>query len=301
MSDRPSDQLPGVTGGKLFDLTGDLAGTHHATVSNAAKAVPAEVISADLAAVQKQGYVVIEGLLGQQELTAIRDAVMPFLDHRGRNGFEGEKTQRLYAVLEKTRALDRLVDHPRILALLDRLFLPNYLLSQLQVINILPGESRQALHTDDAFYPIPRPRPPLGAATVWAIDDFTRENGATEIVPGSHGWPMDQWPDLKDSQPADMKAGSVIFYPGTFWHGGGANVSDASRLAVTCQYCEPWLRTQENYFLSTSAQVAADVSEDIRRMLGYSIHPPFIGMVNGMHPKRSLPPVSTAARTDDHE
>ena len=80
----------------------------------------------------------------------------------------------------------------------------------------------------------------------------------------------------------------MLFYPGTLWHGGGANQSEANRLAVTCQYCEPWLRTQENYFLGTPLEVVAEVSEDIRRMLGYSIHPPFAGMVNGMHPKRLL-------------
>lgn len=85
-----------------------------------------------------------------------------------------------------------------------------------------------------------------------------------------------------------MSAGSVIFYPGTFWHWGGANRSDKARLAVTCQYCEPWVRTQENYFLGTPLEVVKEVSEDIRRMLGYSIHPSFIGMVNGMHPKRLL-------------
>ncbi|EUA33797.1 phytanoyl-CoA dioxygenase family protein [Mycobacterium xenopi 3993] len=83
---------------------------------------------------------------------------------------------------------DRLVDHPRVLAVLDRLLMPNYLLSALQVINIQPGESAQLLHHDDGFYPIPRPRAPLAAATIWAIDDFTADNGATVVVPGSHRW-----------------------------------------------------------------------------------------------------------------
>ncbi|MEO1595827.1 MAG: phytanoyl-CoA dioxygenase family protein [Pseudomonadota bacterium] len=270
------------------ELAGDLAGTYGFTQSDAASQVPEAVVRADLEAVERQGFVIIEGLLSADELDAIRAATRPLLDAQGRNDFEGRKTQRVYAVLAKTRALDRLVDHPRILALLDRLFLPNYLLSQLQVINILPGETSQALHFDDAFYPVPRPRPPLGAATVWAIDDFTAENGATSIVPGSHTWDDARSPKADEAIRAVMPAGSVVFYPGTFWHGGGANGSDASRLAVTCQYCEPWVRTQENYFLGTPLEVVAEVSEDIRRMLGFSIHPPFIGMVNGMHPKRLL-------------
>ncbi|MEW9798316.1 phytanoyl-CoA dioxygenase family protein [Alteromonas sp. CYL-A6] len=269
-------------------VTGDNAGTYKQTRSESASRVPGSVTDADLKQVEAQGYVIIENLLSPEDIATIKAAIIPLLDKTGRNRFEGYKTQRLYAVLNKTRALDRLVDHPRILAMLDRIFMPNYLLSQLQVINLLPGEKGQPLHHDDGFYPLPRPRPALGAATIWAIDDFTDTNGATMIVPGSHQWGDDRKPSPEEAMPAVMKAGSVLFYPGIFWHGGGANQSDASRLAVTCQYCEPWLRTQENYFLGTPKDVVTAVSEDIRRMLGYSIHPPFVGMVNGMHPKRLL-------------
>ncbi|MEM9171868.1 MAG: phytanoyl-CoA dioxygenase family protein, partial [Pseudomonadota bacterium] len=241
-------------------LTADLAGKYRQTQSNASEQIPIETTDADLASVESQGYVVIPDILSTAELDLIRGAVEPLLHHRGRNDFEGVKTQRVYAVLAKTRALDRLIDHPRILAMLDRMFQPNYLLSQLQVINILPGEKSQVLHTDDSFYPLPRPRPALGAATVWAIDEFTDTNGATTIVPGSHTWGDGRQPADSETQPAVMSAGSVIFYPGTFWHGGGANRSDNARLAVTCQYCEPWVRTQENYFLSTPLEVVKDVS-----------------------------------------
>ena len=269
-------------------ISGDNAGKYRQTTSENAKQIPEEVTKADLAQIEKQGYVVIEDVLSAEELATIKAEIGPLLKETGRNAFEGYKTQRLYAVLTKTRALDRLVDHPRILAMLDKMFMPNYLLSQLQVINLLPGESGQPLHYDDGFYPIPRPRAGLGAASIWAIDDFTHTNGATVIVPNSHTWDDERKPQPEEAISAVMKAGSVLFYPGTLWHGGGANQSDANRLAVTCQYCEPWLRTQENYFLGTPLEVVAEVSEDIRRMLGYSIHPPFAGMVNGMHPKRLL-------------
>ncbi len=266
----------------------DLANKYRQTRSNSAEKVPTELLEADLKAIATDGYVIIKNLLTAQEVQAIKTACTELLEHTGRNDFEGLKTQRVYAVLAKTRAIDRLVDHPRVLALLDNLLMPNYLLSQAQIINILPGETVQDLHADDEFYPLPRPRKALGAATVWAIDDFTEENGATSIVPKSHLWGDEQVPSRTHAIPSVMPAGSVVFYPATLWHGGGANQSNASRLAVTCQYCEPWLRTQENYFLSTPLDVVSEVSEDIRRMLGYSIHPPFIGMVNGMHPKRLL-------------
>ncbi|MEV6097363.1 phytanoyl-CoA dioxygenase family protein [Nocardia sp. NPDC051981] len=277
----------------LRDLDGDLAGTYRRTESSGASVDPA-VAEADLAAVERDGYVILHDMLTPAELDRIRESVVPLLDRIGRNNFEGHSTQRIYSVLNKTRACDRIADHPRVLALLDRLFLPNYLLSMLQVINILPGEQAQMLHTDDGFYPLPRPRKGLGAATIWAIDDFTAENGATDIIPGSHLW-GDRLPGESDRrEPVVMPAGSCVFFVGTLWHGGGANRSPNPRLALTAQYCEPWLRPQEAFTLSMTRDTVRAVSEDIRRMLGYSIHPPFIGQVDGMHPKRLLEPGAPA-------
>jgi ectoine hydroxylase-related dioxygenase (phytanoyl-CoA dioxygenase family) len=85
-----------------------------------------------------------------------------------------------------------------------------------------------------------------------------------------------------------MPAGSCVFFLGTLWHGGGANTAHRNRLAVTAQYCEPWLRTQEAFALSTPLDIVGQLSPDLQRMLGYSIHPPFVGAVNGMHPLRLL-------------
>ena len=127
----------------LMDLGGDLAGTYRRTASGGAS-IDAAVGEADLVALQRDGYVILPDLLTPAELGEIRDAVAPLLDRHGRNGFEGRMTQRVYSVLNKTRTCDRIADHPRVLALLDRLFLPNYLLSMLQVINILPGEQGAA-------------------------------------------------------------------------------------------------------------------------------------------------------------
>lgn len=267
-------------------LSADLAGTYPRTASSG-QSVDSAVVEADLAAVTRDGYVVLPDLLSARQLADIRSAAEPLLDHHGRNPFEGKSTQRIYSVLNKTRACDVIADHPRVLALLDRLLLPNYLLSMLQVINILPGEQAQMLHTDDAFYPLPRPRKALGAATIWAIDDFTADNGATDVIPGSHLW-GEEAPDPADRRPVVMPAGSCVFFLGTLWHGGGANRSERPRLAVTAQYCEPWVRPQEAFTLSMTRETVRAVSEDIRRMLGYSIHPPFIGQVDGMHPKRLL-------------
>jgi ectoine hydroxylase-related dioxygenase (phytanoyl-CoA dioxygenase family) len=279
-----SDHEPVTT---LDDLKSDLAQRYRRTPSGGHSVDPA-VVQADMAALDRDGYVIFENLLRDEECGQIRDVVRPWLGHTGRNAFEGRRTQRIYSLLSRTRLCDRLVDHPRVLAVLDRLLMPNYLLSALQAINIQPGESAQLAHHDDGFYPVPRPREPLAAATIWAIDEFTADNGATVLVPGSHRWGKRRPGPDDRTLPVEMPAGSCVFFVGTLWHGGGANTTDRDRLAVTAQYCQPWLRPMEPFTLSIPRDVARAVSDDIRRMLGYSIHPPFVGAVDGLHPLRLL-------------
>lgn len=253
--------------------------------------VPAEDVDRCMEEIERDGYVIIENLISPELVAEIKEDLIPrFSYDSGRNNFEGFKTQRLYAFFEKSLICNPLVEHPLILGCLDRVFEPNYLLSQLQAINILPGEEQQPLHHDDLFYRVPRPRPALGAATIWAIDEFTQQNGATVVIPGSHLWD-DRQPtedDLKNLEPVVMPAGSVVLFLGTLWHAGGANRSDAARLCVSAQYCAPWCRTQENYSLSLSRETVKKCSEHIQRMLGYSIHAPFMGFVDGKHPRRLL-------------
>lgn len=271
----------------LEDLKTDLAGRYKWTLSSGA-AVDSAVVDADMEALDRDGYVIWQKLLDADECQQIREVVGPGLGPTGRNSFEGLRTQRIYSVLSRTRVCDRLVDHPRVLAVLDRLLMPNYLLSALQAINVQPGESAQLAHHDDGFYPIPRPRAPLAAATIWAIDDFTADNGATVVIPGSHRWGKRRPGPDDPALPVVMPAGSCVFFVGTLWHGGGANTTAHGRLAITAQYCQPWLRPMEAFTLSVPRDIARTVSDDIRRMIGYSIHPPFVGAVDGLHPLRLL-------------
>lgn len=266
------------------------AKTYRSTAGSQEAADPAEL---DRLTVQlnKDGYVILERIVPEEQVEQMRDELLGLLpEHCGRNGFEGVLTQRLYGVISKTLVCNPLIEHPLVLGLLDRVLAPNYLLSQLQAINILPGESAQPLHYDDGFYPIARPRAAFGAATIVALNDFTADNGATVVIPESHRWDSRQ-PGAEgcaQAIPVVMPKGSMVLFLGTLWHGGGANRSAEPRLAVTAQYCEPWARQQENFSLSVSRDRARQCSEHIQRMLGYSIHPPFMGMVNGMHPRRLL-------------
>jgi ectoine hydroxylase-related dioxygenase (phytanoyl-CoA dioxygenase family) len=262
--------------------------------------MPATNTQAALDRLDTDGYVVLERAVGDDTLGRINDELAPYLGDdalHGRNDFEGFSTNRVYALLAKAPSIAELVEHVDIVAILDALLLPGYLLSANLAINLLPGETRQSLHFDDGFYRIPRPRPPVGVSTIWAIDDFTAENGSTEIIPGSHRW-RSETPAEDDERivRVEMPAGSVVVFLGTLWHRGGANRTDRSRLAITPQYCEPWARQQEQMVLSVGA-AAGRFSDRVRSLLGYSIHPPFMGHVNGMHPLRLLDPAYDPAST----
>lgn len=261
--------------------------------------VDAARIADDLATFDSQGYVVIEGALAAHELDALREGLEPLLRDAplGRNDFEGLQSNRVYALLAKVPAIAPLVEHPRVLGMMDALLEPGYLLTSAIAINLLPGETAQSWHFDDGFYTLPRPRPPVSVSTIWALDHFTSSNGATEVIPGSHKWGSEV-PRGEDARLLQvvMPAGSVVVFSGTLWHRGGANRSDGRRLCVSPQYCQPWGRQQENMMLAVGRR-AMEYSPRIRALLGYSIHPPFMGMVDGMHPSRLIDPEYRPADT----
>ncbi|MCE2558275.1 MAG: phytanoyl-CoA dioxygenase family protein [Acidobacteria bacterium] len=238
---------------------------------------------------EQNGYVILEGVLKRHRIDALRRELEPHFDRRlfGRNPFEGRKTQRIYGLLSKSRLFDGLVEHPAVLDACEATLGPGFLLSVAHAILIHPGEVAQSLHHDDSFYPLPRPRKALGVSTIWALDDFTEDNGATRIVPGSHHWNGEET-DESAAQPVIMPAGSVLIFLGTLYHGGGANRSTGTRLGLTIQYCPPWARQQENFILGVSADEVPDLSPRLQELIGYGIHPPFMGHVDGRHPLKAL-------------
>ena len=241
-------------------------------------------------ALGRDGYAIVERLLTKDEAAAKRAELTRILAETkvGRNDFEGFKTRRIYALFAKTRAFDGLATHPLVLGVLDRVLGTSYQLSAPVGIEISPGETAQVLHTDDGIYPIPRPHPEIVLNTMWALDDFTEENGATRIVPGSQRW-GDQRPDGTSTvERATMPAGSVMFFTGSVYHGGGANDSDRPRLGTILEYVAGWLRPQENHVLAVPRDVVRTLPPRLQELLGYNIHPPFVGYVDGRHPLRSL-------------
>ncbi|MDP3852912.1 phytanoyl-CoA dioxygenase family protein [Phenylobacterium sp.] len=243
----------------------------------------------------RDGYTIIEDFADADQLAAARAALAPHMGtHHGRNDFEGLATERVYTLVARGKVFEDLTAEPRLLALLDRFLQPGYLLTASQAICIHPGEKAQALHFDDGFYRQPRPRPAISLSIIAAVDAFTDTNGATDIIPGSHTWGNEDIQALDPREveallrPVTMPAGGAIIFQGTLMHRGGANRSDAPRLAFTNQYCEPWARTQENFYLGVPRERVRAMSPRLQDLLGYNIWPPFMGQVTGSHPLKSL-------------
>lgn len=240
--------------------------------------------------IRGQGYTIIESLLSMDEVNRIRGALEPWLQGQlmGRNNFEGEHSERVYALLAKHPDFALIVEHPQILAILDEMLEPDYLLSANLAINVHPGETPQPFHQDNNGGSFGASGVHHGISVIWSFDDFTEENGATQVIPGSHRF-VHEVPDEDKAVTAIMPAGSALVFSGLLVHRGGANKSNETRLAITPQYCQPWLRQLENMVLSVPPEKAALLSERVQALLGYSVRAPgFMGYVDGMHPKRLI-------------
>ena len=256
-----------------------------------------------------EGFCVIPELLDPAQLERQREALAPWVDAgpMGRNVFEGTRTNRIYAMLAKDPAFADLVAHPVSLAWAEHYLGQSCLLSACLAIHLQPGESAQPWHTDDGHTSLTPPHDLLGVSTFWALDDTTLENGATEVLPGSHRWSETEFPGVlrdqdfatgedvagdpgshPDAVKVTMPAGSLMIARGDLWHRGGANRSDTARCLITPQYCAGWLRPLESMLLSVPPERAAALPERVQELLGYSIHPPFMGYSDGMHPQRVL-------------
>ena len=139
------------------------------------------------------------------------------------------------------------------------------------------------------MYPIPWPHQQVVLNTMWALDDFTEDNGATaHRARAAIARHRPTGPPIDDAVVATMPAGSVMFYVGTVWHGGGANHTDERRLGVILEYCAAWVRAQENHITAIGEDVIRTLDPKLQELLGYNIFPPFLGYVDGRHPRRTL-------------
>ena len=219
---------------------------------------------------------IIDNFLSDQNLESIKNDLKPYLNvtGNGQDEFTGFETKRVGALMARSKTCQDLALDPLINQVADSFLGPHcesYQLHFTSAIQIGPGESSQILHRDRGVWGgyIPR-KIETQFSTVWAINDFTKENGATQVVPGSHKWHKDREPLPEEIAYAEMKAGSVFIYTGSVLHGGGTNVTEQPRLGVFLHYAPSWLRQEENQYLSCPPEVAKDFSPELRSLIGYS-------------------------------
>jgi len=247
-----------------------------------------------LALLREVGVLVIENALDAATLDRIDTQLEPWFGaaRAGDGPFFGRRTRRFCGLFAKAPATAALALHPLVLPLMeaalrgedaDAPVCDAIELNLTQAIGIEPGEPGQILHRDEELWPFPRTFEVMANA-MWVLDDFTARNGATRLIPGSHRWPRDREPAPGEAVTAVAPRGSVVIWLGGVLHGGGANHADQVRRGVVMSYRLGWLASGEKLLLSIPPDVARTLPERLQRLIGYQLHRPNLGWVEGQDP-----------------
>ena len=246
-----------------------------------------------VASMEVESYAIVLGVLDDERLAGLRDELAPYLDvaSSGNEALTGFRTKRFGALLAKIPSSRAIATHPLVLAVADRLLGPycaRFQLNYTGIMHLEPGEKAQSLHRDSFLYPIQNPCPPLILSTMWAVSDFTVENGGTCIVPGSHLWPEARKPDPREIVAAEMPAGSVLLYDGATFHGAGSNRSNGPRTGCALHYTLGWLRQEENQYMAVPPELARTFPRPLQELMGYALAAPSLGFVDRKDPNEVL-------------
>jgi ectoine hydroxylase-related dioxygenase (phytanoyl-CoA dioxygenase family) len=243
--------------------------------------------------IDELGYTVVEDAIDPDLIDALSEDLLRIECQLGivpaDNLFEGTHTTRIYNLLVHGVLYEQIPVHPQILPICERVLDPGLLVSSLSSISIGTGETPQMIHADDQVIPLPKPHPPTVCNTMWALTDFTEENGATRIIPGSHLRDASPVPlQHYDSIPAEMPKGSVLIWHGSLWHGGGANSTDARRVGIAMNYCAGYIRQQENQQLGIPNHLTRHFPRRLQQLVGYGIYNGLIGHIDKQVPAKLL-------------
>jgi ectoine hydroxylase-related dioxygenase (phytanoyl-CoA dioxygenase family) len=241
--------------------------------------------------IAEDGYTILPNVI-EAELVDEIDETLLKLEHDlgilpADNLFEGLHTTRIYNLLVHGKTFEKIPVHANVLPVVEGVLDPGCLISSLSSIAIGPDEQAQPIHADDQLIPLTRPHVPIICNTMWAITDFTEENGATRLIPGSHL--RDEAPnplELYETIPAEMEKGSVLVWVGSVWHGGGANRTKTRRVGIAMNYCAGYIRQQENQQLGIPPQLVKQFPRRLQELVGYSVYNGLIGHIDKQHPAR---------------
>lgn len=224
--------------------------------------------------IEQFGYAIVDRVANADLLDRFTVEAAPYVTDSatGRDDYDGRYTRRTGSLIARCPTSREMVMNPLIVATVGD-FLSHASAIQLhltQIITIEPGETQQNLHRDQMafdFFPFEADYH-VQCNTIWALTDFTAENGATHICPGTSAMSDEEAAGVQSIQ-AEMERGSVLFYEGKVIHGGGANRSTGARQGVNITYSVGWVRQEENQFLSCPAEIARTLDDDLLRMMGY--------------------------------
>ena len=230
----------------------------------------------DLKALDQDAAVIIDNIISLDIVETLKGELVPYLSKEifGRDEFTGFSTKRIGALIARSKVCRDLALNPLVNNVAKQYLKPfadGYQLHFTSAVSIGPGETKQVLHRDRGIWGgyLPRQVEPL-MSTIWAVTKFTKENGATQLVPGSHKWDKERKPDDTEIAYAEMNSGSVL-YTGSILHGGGANKTASEiRTGVFLHYALNWLRQEENQYLSCPPSIAKELSTELRSLIGYS-------------------------------
>jgi hypothetical protein len=227
-------------------------------------------------AILEDGAIIVDAVMDAAELSRLRVETDPYMEATkdGQDEFVGFNTTRTGGLIMRSAACRELVQSPLVLKLCDGILLPyceRYQLHLTQIIRLRPGQGQQQIHRDRWAWGthLAHVEPQLN--TIWALTDFTTENGATQVAPGSTRCADTRLPTTEETTQAVMKAGSVLVYTGSVFHGGGENNSDTDRIGLNITYSLGWLRQEENQYLSTPPELAASLDLELQELIGYSM------------------------------
>lgn len=227
-------------------------------------------------ALRRDGAAIVDKLIGQDVVDSVLQEMTPFIEATkpGADAFAGASTRRTGALIARSPTSRDVVMNPTIVGTAKNLLndATSIQLHLTQIIAMGAGESAQTIHRDQwafDFFSFPKGFE-VQCNTIWALTDFTEENGGTRVIPGSHLHDDKLEYKLEDTIPVEMEAGSVLVYTGAIYHGGGANQSNDTRYGLNITYARSWLRQEENQYLSVPTEVARELPEDLLRMMGYA-------------------------------